>query len=104
MARLIDAEELKRDYCAMLFPRNRIDVLKVIDAQPTVTAESKHGRWLNMTKGIPLTEKQLKSYSFAGCCSVCRENSGTQYATRRFNFCPYCGAKMDGGAENGKID
>lgn len=98
---LIDAIQLHRkimDDAGYDFSKelNLAQCLLYVENAPMIEAKPiQHGLWLNMTKGIPLTENQLNSYSFAGCCSVCGENSGTQYATRRFNFCPYCGAKMD---------
>lgn len=72
-----------------------------IDNMPAIETETvRHGRWLNMERGTPLTGKQLASYSFSGCCSICRKQSGTQYAKRKFAFCPFCGARMDGGDED----
>ena len=99
--RLIDANTLhakimKDNDNDLSRKENIAQFLLRIETAPTIEAKPiQHGLWLNMTKGIPLTEKQMNSGSFSWCCSVCREYSGTQYATRRFNFCPYCGAKID---------
>lgn len=41
--RLIDADALKDDFCAMTFPTDRMNILELIDKQPTITAEQKHG-------------------------------------------------------------
>ena len=58
----------------------------IINQMVTIEAEPKHGRW--KTKVIHDT------YCFQ--CSACNSiyNGDTHY-------CPHCGAKMDGGAENG---
>ena len=89
MARLIDADALKaRLYkCVIIMPNGEKCMAdRAIDAQPTITAEPKHGRW--KTKVIHDT------YCFQ--CSVCNSiyNGDTHY-------CPHCGAEMGGGAENG---
>ena len=46
---------------------------------------ARRGRWID-------AREQCGSY----VCSKCDYQSIAQY-----NFCPHCGAKMDGGAENG---
>ena len=56
-----------------------------IDAVPVV-----HGRWEEADDGDGVV------------CSVCREDFCTIYLeTERFNYCPNCGARMDGGANDG---
>ena len=45
-----------------------------------------HGRWLD--NGIP--------ESVLSRCSEC----GIMYGSSAFNYCPNCGAKMDGGETN----
>ena len=61
-----------------------------IDKMPTVDAvEVVHGQWVNpyMNRfGHP-----------CHCCSVC----GFKASYQDKNYCPNCGAKMDGGADNG---
>lgn len=44
-------------------------------------AEVRHGEWINTVTGY--------------VCSVCHEHE----PTKRFLYCPNCGAKMDGGAK-----
>ena len=56
------------------------DALELLKAQEP---EAKHGKW------------------FDECCSVCGQYV---YSGDARNFCPHCGAKMDGGNENGKAD
>ena len=66
----------------------------VIREFPTVDAvEVVHGRWINWGKsGTP-------TYENYGTCSVCHEDA--EICTEHRNYCPNCGAKMDGGDENG---
>lgn len=71
--RLIDAERLDWWY------KGR-PIRRVIDEAPTVDAvEVVHGKW------------RLIDFGGNVECSVCREISDEEY-----NYCPYCGAKMDG--------
>lgn len=61
---------------------------EIIDNQPTIEAEPvRHGRW---------TKDGCDCKYFYYKCSVCGEDNDG-----RTKFCPNCGAKMDGGAENG---
>ena len=55
-----------------------------IECVPTYKAEPiKHGRWI-------LSEvRDSKTL----CCSICGLGSGTIY---EYNYCPNCGARMDG--------
>ena len=59
---------------------------KVIEAEPV-----RHGRW------IPGSDK----HAFLEECSVCGEgvlwDDGRQH---QYNYCPHCGAKMDGAADD----
>ena len=58
------------------------------DAVPVV-----HGRWEMRPTGMATdTDPEYKAY-----CTVCNEPN-KQYQPP---FCPHCGAKMDGGDENG---
>lgn len=61
-------------------------IAKEIEAMPTVDAEPvKHGKWIETKNGFH--------------CSNCKGKPG-QHPTKRgaflSNFCPNCGAKMDG--------
>lgn len=86
MGRLIDADRLKAHYCwwAGGSKEMSIDEAKktfdtIIDVQPTVEAEPvRHGRWIN--------------HGWSIVCSEC----GEDYAFAKRNYCPNCGAKMDG--------
>lgn len=86
MKELIDASVLVRDINADPY---RTESEKSYDRclvhrQPTVDAvEVVHGRWI-----IEINEPNYK----LAVCSVCRNNAEGIY-----NYCPNCGAKMDGG-------
>jgi hypothetical protein len=89
---LIDANAL------MNFCNNLRD--KTIDANdiarfPTVDAEPvKHGRWVDFTPEEYLCPLMV--------CSVCET---VQAPHAEWQFCPYCGAKMDEGeVDDGKTD
>ena len=90
MARLIDADALKETLSDLECEANnenfqsgmdfvmREFMPTVIDAQPTVTAEPKRGRWID-------AREQCGSF----VCSECEYQSKAQY-----KFCPNCGADM----------
>ena len=90
MSRLIDADKLKRHYAwwkggtrEMTMDEAKSDFDCIIDLQPTIEAEPrKHGRWIKW-EGDVLTCSNCKHYWI---------QSGDQYD---FNYCPYCGARMD---------
>lgn len=90
--RLIDANALKAklkigtntatysDYCNGYCDARQVD-LDAIDAAPTIEAEPvRHGRW-----------------ECGGFCSEC----GLDNEERKTPYCPHCGVRMDGGADNG---
>lgn len=88
--RLIDADALKNDFCAMKFPTDRINVIELINEQPTITAEQKRGRWIPVTNGRGGHE-----------CDQCH-NYSPSYQTGKehlSDYCPNCGARMDGESE-----
>ena len=64
-----------------------------IEAAPTVDAvEVVHGRWVS----VP--------HKLARVCSVCNRDEPYKFAdidADVYDYCPNCGAKMDGGAGNG---
>lgn len=71
-----------------------VAVAKLIDAAPTIEAEPvRHGRWNDEHGDL--------------CCSVCKTRFSDEivfmnrdYDYKSLKYCPECGAKMDGGAEN----
>ena len=56
-----------------------------IQNAPTIEPEVRHGHWMFL--------EQKSDYLWK--CSNCKGNFD-----QRFSYCPNCGAKMDGGAEN----
>lgn len=61
-----------------------------IDDEPTLAIASvNHGRWI--VKPFLLGNSHF--------CSLCGSNYGMPHEV--YNFCPNCGARMDGGADNG---
>lgn len=68
-------KDMKCDYCGTA------DYIYMIEDMPTVNvAPVRHGRWKRCGKNL-------------GECSECGE-----IVSVRNNYCPNCGAKMDGGA------
>lgn len=107
-ARLIDANALKAklkiatntatycDYCNGYYDARQVD-LDAIDSASTIEAEPvRHGRWIpteydGYANGAPVWDKWE--------CSECgHEHSGEEDTLTA--FCPNCGARMDGGADN----
>ena len=61
------------------------DVVKMVCAAPTVDAvEVVHGRWIESTN----TTYMMSQFT----CSEC----GGKHIAKTWNYCPNCGAKMDG--------
>lgn len=95
--RLIDADKMRKDvldlqncYNGFSDTYDKAMILGLVDEQPTVDVESvRHGRWIY--KGVrgrfPVCE-----------CSVCGnvENADWAVLGDNVNYCPNCGAKMDG--------
>ena len=83
--RLIDAYDVKEliNGLSELPWEEKVDYL--VDSLPTVDAvEVVHGRW---------EWKPIQNKHWILTCSVC---SGTKNASEDCNYCPNCGAKMDG--------
>ena len=94
--RLIDADVLMRTYAEFVAPSNRSDFARIptwndavslLGSAPTVDAEPvRHGRWI-----------------YTGFMEVkCSECSETFHELESTNYCPNCGAKMDGGEDASK--
>ena len=55
---------------------------------PVDAVEVVHGRWIEKQEAIPWCEDDAEVYTV---CSVCES-----YSPGESNYCPNCGAKMDG--------
>ena len=102
--RPIDANALRNKICAACAERlactdigNICFEVACIDNAPTIEPEVRHGRWIpteydSYADGAPVWDKWE--------CSECNnEHSGEENTLSA--FCPECGARMDGGADNG---
>lgn len=80
--RLIDADAMKSKLVGSRFHYIR----NFLNKQPTIEAEPvRHGRWELVT-----TKFVAAKYVRVGYCQNCNEERLVD------NYCPHCGAKMDG--------
>ena len=104
MSRLIDADALDKGirdwYCApercnsyngvMCRACSIDDALNALDSAPTIDAEPVRHGYIKI--------QVINPYDGEDCyCSVC----GHWSLLPDYKWCPYCGAKMDGGCEDG---
>ena len=96
--RLIDADAMfDENHCYTTFNKNLDycddnDLGEWIDEQPTVNAEPvRRGRWIKKRT----TLKYIEHYE----CSACGSWQGMYW----MNYCPNCGAKMDGGKQDANV-
>lgn len=97
--RLIDADNLKEDLNQKVLGDCRYGekiksflqwvIDRSIDNQPTIEPVN-HGEWIN-TYGDTPHDPRDKNYWWH--CSECGHSVSTSFKS---NFCPHCGAKMDG--------
>ena len=80
----LDMQEL---YLPVHFQEFIVDEILTADVAPV-----RHGYWIEQENWAP------DDYYYT--CSACGEDYNTIDGTPDYNFCPNCGAKMDGGAEN----
>lgn len=68
-----------------------VDVRRIICESPIIDAEpARHGRWVK--SGYACGESEWT-------CTIC-SNKEWRTSTSRLKFCPFCGAKMDGGKQD----
>lgn len=94
---LIDGNALAVTYCEVdekhdSAPWILSDILDFLNDAPTVDAAPVvHGYWIYHVDGLFPEESTQE-------CSVCHEHESVTICNDR--FCPNCGAKMNGGADN----
>lgn len=77
------------------------ELAEIINQMPTIEPEVRHGRWKGWTTSKftgrykDYDEPEFKDYVYY-TCSECYRKSAIQEL-----YCPACGARMDGGADNG---
>lgn len=63
-----------------------------IESQPaTDVVEVVHGHWISQQEA-----ETINDYGKAYCCSICGHCDWDCTESESFNYCPHCGAKMDG--------
>ena len=88
--RLIDADALKNSFDSAYTVFGQCVYAKgIVDRQPTIEPEVRHGRW-----------KKKKGAIYCTNCKKSRWSESFDMMLRGFEFCPKCGARMDGGADN----
>lgn len=84
MARLIDADALKKDFNINFGGvSHAVAAAEIIDRQPTIDPESlrPNGKWVK------------DPFSYRNLCTNCKMTLPEWIGI--FNYCPYCGAKME---------
>ena len=94
MSRYIDADRALED-ADTIDPKHKTlieQVKRIINAQPSADVEPvRHGRWLDQ-------QPRYRLYKCSVCNRVCfAEMMGDE--TELYDYCPYCGARMDGDEE-----
>ena len=78
------------------------NVMAVDDLEylPTIEADPvRHGRWIEVTKHRDENGTILTDYECSECCAMVKDSYPEEIESER--FCYNCGARMDGGADNG---
>ena len=97
--KIIDADKLKAHYSwwkggtrEMTMDEAKSDFDTIIDLQPTVDAEPKHGRWITVSDGYG---NGVATASICEC-SLCKDTIWVyKNDKRKWNYCPNCGARME---------
>ena len=100
--RLIDADAMVARFCdgveveRLDFVYDPTDLPDMLAEMPTIDAVPVvRGEWIVQTGSYDPRETWIK-------CSVC--NYPTTKSWGETKYCPNCGAKMDGGTDNGQVD
>lgn len=90
MARYIDADKFEKEIQQEASESIANAVIRIIDRQPTAEVEEvKHGYWEEIKTG-----EKLYDYCFK--CSNCNNITPPNSFVVAPDYCPNCGAKMDG--------
>ena len=79
------------DWVHEFYPEDKVFASAIINAPAADVAPVVHGRWIS----VP--------HKLARICSVCNRDEPYKFAdidADVYDYCPYCGAKMDGGTNN----
>ena len=91
MAEYIKREALKNEIATSTEPFNTGSVFRAINRQAAAdVATVVHGRWMKHIKGGTLCSR----------CGSYTQHNGDVLDMSKAIACPWCGAKMDGGADN----
>ncbi len=91
MAEYIEREALKNEIATSTEPFNTGSVFRAINRQAAAdVATVVHGRWMKHIKGGTLCSR----------CGSYTQHNGDVLDMSKAIACPWCGAKMDGGADN----
>lgn len=96
--RLIDADKLKAELfdAEWMLDNDEHMVEEIVERQPTIDAEPvRHGRWDYSGR------YRFKDGGRAVRCTACGCSLHlAEFLKYTWNYCPVCGAKMDGGADD----
>ena len=107
MARYIDANKLQEDFKKIADEPDYMHEGEtwqtgiylagtITDKQPTAdVVEVKHGKWRSEMRERCDWKGKKQQYYQPNSCSVCHEA-----VVERTPYCPWCGAKMDGGKKD----
>ena len=91
MAEYIEREALKNEIATSTEPFNTGSVFRAINRQAAAdVATVVHGRWMKHIKGGTLCSR----------CGSYTQHNGDVLDMSKAIACPWCGAKMDGGADH----
>ena len=91
MAEYIEREALKNEIATSTEPFNTGSVFRAINRQASAdVATVVHGRWMKHIKGGTLCSR----------CGSYTQHNGDVLDMSKAIACPWCGAKMDGGADH----
>ena len=80
-------------------PKFNTGLKAAIEVATSITAADvvgvRHGWWVIKSDDLPILNDKVYG------CSLCDDNNRRYYEWQLSNYCPNCGAKMDGGQDDG---